>query len=420
VTAGSQAAPTSRWRELIRGFGMLAAGEVAARILGLASVVAMAQALGPDGFGIVALGTTLVAWTALGVDAGTELLAVRDLGRAPQRLRAIAEPLLGLRLTMALALGAVLVLVALVAGGGDAETLALFALVLPALALNPRFMAVAVRASAAVAVGNVLGQAVLLAGVLALVGMGDVERVPILVAVAELAYASVVLGALLRYRAPLRPRIDTAAWREALRAGAPILGYSFARAAIYSADLVLIAVLLEHADAGHYGAAYKPVLFVSGALGLFFVSLLAALGEGDRAGRDELVRRALRFVPVVVLMGTVALSASAPVTVPLVFGEQYEPAIAVLAVLAWTLPIQAVGGTYWCLLIAAGRQQSLLRANAAGALGNFLVNLAAIPLLGIVGAAAVTVATELLIVLANRRTARRLGLSPRDLSRSSR
>ncbi len=399
--------PVHGWQSLVQGFGLLAGGEVFARLLGFASIVTMAQALGPDRFGIIVLGTTIVAWTALGVDAGTELLAVRDIGRAPERFAAIVEPLLGLRLAIALALGSLLVLVTLVAGGGEnAETLGLFALALPALALNPRFMAVAVRASAAVATGNVVGQLVLLVGVLVLVGAGDTPTVPILVAGGELANALVVLGVLARRRAPLRPRFDVVAWRSTLRATGPVLGYHVARATIYSADVFLIGLLLGAREAGQYGAAYKPVLFVGGGLGLFVVSLLAAVGEDGAAGR-RLARRSLRVVPAAALAVTVALSASASLTVPLAFGDAFAPAVPALMVLAWTLPIQAAGGVYSTMLLAADRQRTLLHNNAAGALVNVLANLVVIPTLGIVGAAGVTVATELLVQLANRRAALR-------------
>lgn len=408
------------WRGLIGGFGLLAVAEIVARLLGLASVVTMAHVLGPDGLGIIVLGMTLVAYAAIGVDAGTELLAVRDLGRSPERLRSIVEPVLGLRLAIALMLGSLLVVVALVVGAGsnNAETVALFALALPALALNPRFMAVAVRASGGVAIGNITGQLVLLLGVLALVGSGDTTTVALLVAGGEFAYALVVLGVLARRHGMLRPHVDIASWRGTLQLSGPLLGYGIARAAIYSADVLLIGVLLGAAEAGQYGAAYKPVLLVSGGMGLFYVSLLAALGDGAEGGR-HLARKALRIIPPFVLAGAVTMSASAPLTIPLAFGEEFTPAVPVLAVLAFTLPIQAAGGAYFCLLVAAGRQRTLLRINAAGAAANVLANLAVIPLLGIVGAAGVTVTTELLVQLSARRAAIRGGLADFALVRSA-
>lgn len=403
------------WRGMVAGFGLLAVGEVLARLLGLASTILMARVLGPDGFGLVALGTTLVAWTALGVDAGTELLAVRDLGRDPARLRTIAEPLLGLRLAMALTFMSLAVGAGVAVGGMDAHVLSLFALALPALALNPRFMAVAVRASGAVAIGNVAGQVVLLAGVLVLVGTGDVATVPLLIAGGELAYASVVFGVLIARIGPIRPRVVPSVWRTTLRQTGSLFGYSAARAVAYSADLLLIGLLLGHVEAGQYGAAYKPVLFVSGGLGLFYWSFLASHGRGDASDRRRLVVRTLRTVPPVVLAGTIALSASAPLLVSIMYGDGFEPAAAALAILAWTLPLQAWGGVYTMVLIAGGRQHSLLRNNVAGAAANVLANLAVIPTAGISGAAVATVVTEMGIHLANRWVAVAAGLAPASL-----
>lgn len=395
------------WRGVVRGFGILAGGETLARLLGFAAIVVMTRRLGPEGFGVVAVGTTLVAWTALVVDAGTEQRAVRDLSRAPERARSLAEPLLGLRIALALVLGACLAGGALGFGaGGDSEALALFALALPAVALNPRFMAVALRASGGVAAGNVLGQIVLLVGVIVLVGSGDVRTVPILVAAGEALYAAVVLAFLVPRVGALRPRVDVRGWWENLLAGRALLGTNAARAVVYSADLLLIALLLGDADAGHYGAAYKPVLFVSGAMGLFYVNFLAAHQEGTAEDRSGLATRALRTTPVVAGAVALAITLSAPFVTTLVFGDGFAPAAAAMAVLAWTLPLQAANGVYANLLISAGRERVLLRSNGWGAAGNVLANLAVIPLLGIAGAAAVTVLTEAGIVAANRRAAR--------------
>ena len=71
------------WKMIARRFAALFAGEGVARAVGFVLVLVLARRLGPDGFGVVTLGLTLVAWFAFVVDSGTELLTVRDIARDP-------------------------------------------------------------------------------------------------------------------------------------------------------------------------------------------------------------------------------------------------------------------------------------------------------------------------------------------------
>src|SRR5919197_533153 len=131
--------PLGSWRVLVQSFGTLAVGEGVARLLGLVAVF----------------------WTARRLAAGVFALAALF---ATHRQ-------------------------------ADRNLLWLFALVLPARALNLRWMVLGVRASKAVAVGNVASQLVFAGGVFLLVSdKHDTSVVPILQAGGEFAYALVVLA----------------------------------------------------------------------------------------------------------------------------------------------------------------------------------------------------------------------------------
>src|SRR5437588_12759250 len=94
----------------------------------------------------------------------------------------------------------------------------------------------------------------------------------------------------------------------------------------------------------------------------------------------------------------VLLSSAAVVAVPLVFGDAYRGAAAALVVLAWRIPIMALTSPLGSSLIAAGRQTTLMRINVVGALVLVGADLVAVPLGGIVGAAAVSVVVSLVVL----------------------
>lgn len=407
------------WQALLRSSKVLVSGEVISRLLGFASVFVLARALEPGGFGIVSLGTTLVIFLGILVDAGTEVLNVRDIAREPRRLRELSEPILGLRLALSLpaavALGAVILVAA--DSGGDRLTLGIFALVLPLAALNPRWMVLGVDGSKAIAAGSVLKELIVLIGVLALVRqLHDTLIVALLIAAGELAFAGAVLFAMRRRFGLLRPRVDLDVWRRTLRQGRPILVNNLARTAVFSFDVLLIALLLTRESVGLYSAAYKPVLFAVSALALFYVSFLAHYSAAAGEDARQLFRRtvALGFgvtVPVALLF-----TFESSTFVELAYGEAFGGAAAALSVLIWTVPILALSGAYRQALIAGGHERRLMVNNVIGAHFNVAANLAVIPLFGIVGAAAVTIASELLIATLNARAVVTLGLERSPVS----
>src|SRR4029079_10463293 len=136
-TTAPPAEEVGSWRVLVRSFAALFTGEVAARAFGLLGVLVLARRLGPSDFGIVSFALSLVGWFGLVVDSGTELISVRDIARAPDRFRELADRVLGVRILSSAAAGGVFVAAVevLAKSARVRDTVVLFAVVFPALAL---------------------------------------------------------------------------------------------------------------------------------------------------------------------------------------------------------------------------------------------------------------------------------------------
>src|SRR5262249_24317140 len=156
---------------LLRSFWTLVIGEGTARVFGLATMLLLARDLGPGGFGLTAVGTALVYRFAVVSDSGTEVLTVRNVAREPERFKAGAERILGLRLALSLAATAIYVagVLAFTESPTDRGVYLRFGLALPALALNLNWIVLGIRGERAVAVGNVIARIVFLVGVIAFV-----------------------------------------------------------------------------------------------------------------------------------------------------------------------------------------------------------------------------------------------------------
>ncbi len=406
--------PLASWRTLVRSFGALATGEAIARVFGLLTLLVLTRELGPGGFGLVTIGTSLVICFSLVVDAGTEVLNLRDMARDPGRFRELAGPVLGLRLALSVLSAALLAAtVALAVPARDRPTLLLFALLLPVVALNLRWMVLAIQASWAIAAGNVGSQLVFLAGVVALVhDRGDSALVPALMAAGELGYAVTVLVAARRRCGAIRPVVDRRAWARNLRDGFPLMLNQFARTTVGFFGLFAIAVGLGHADAGVYAAAYKPILFFAVVTSMLFNSFLASYSAAHTAAALDLLRRTLRLALAATIPIALLLTAAGRPLLTIGFGDAYAGGAPVLAVLSWTLVLTAVGGGYAMVLVAAHHQRTLMQHNVVAAIFNVAATIAGIAVAGITGAAAGALATSALVTALNYRACRRLGLAP--------
>jgi polysaccharide transporter, PST family len=403
------------WAAVIRNFRTLAAGEGSARFAGVAAVILTAHRLAPSDFGVVMLGLTLSAWFSMVVDAGTEAIGTREISRQPERLRELAEPMLGLRLVLSAAAVAMFAPVAWAAAQhpGDRAVLLLFALVLPATAMNLRTMVVGAGTTMAVGAGNVASQLAFFAGVAVFVqGADDLAWIPILRAAAELSYGAVIVMTLRPTVGLIRPRVDLAVWKRTVRSCAPLFANSLARVITFSSGTVLLGFLVLREDVGLYAAAHRPVVFCAAVSGVLLVSFLASYSAviGKNVAVDifrRTVRLAATTIPLALLV-----SAMSSTVVRVVYGTAYVPAGPVLALLIWVVPIVLVSGPYGVALLAAHHHGQLLRNNAVGAAFTVLVTVAGGASIGIVGAAIAAIAGQGLVAVLNYRTSVALGVAP--------
>jgi len=163
-------------------------------------------------------------------------------------------------------------------------------------------------------------------------------------------------------------------------------------------DALLLPGLAGNAVAGVYAAAYK----VAGGAGIvsssFTLALFPRLARAtDFAGAYRLALRVLLQVAFPLAAG-IALLAEPIVAV--VGGRDYLPDSAIaLAILICYLPLSYANGLTQYMLIAAGRQRLLTGAFVAALIFNLAANLVLIPRFGYVGAAWVTVASEIVLLV---------------------
>jgi O-antigen/teichoic acid export membrane protein len=381
------------------------AGRVVMLGIGLVSIAVITRYLGPDDYGRYTLALTYMQLFAVLADVGLFTIVVRDISRDPAR----AEELVGNTLTLRLLLSAAVIALAaaislLLPYDPDVRTAILLA-GLPLLfgMLNSTFVTVLqsrLRMGRAV-VGDVLGRAVGLAAV-GLVAALDLGFYAVMGAAAAGALATAVTTMLLtRPLARIRFRAQPVVWRGLLRAALP-LGVALAVNEIYfRADTLIISLYEPYEQVGLYTLAYR-MLELTLVFGTVFLTTTFPLLSQAVASDEPRARRTIQLsTELFVVLGAPLVAgglAVAPDLVELAAGEEFGDAATPLRILLAAGALAWVNGVFGYALIAKERQMSALWLNLSALAFNVGLNLLLVPRYGIVVAAAVTVASEVLIL----------------------
>jgi O-antigen/teichoic acid export membrane protein len=196
-----------------------------------------------------------------------------------------------------------------------------------------------------------------------------------------------------------------AAWRDCLRESYPFALTSIAAMAYSRVDLLLIGLWQDELAAGWYGAAYR----LWETVGLLPASLLEALFPemsrlASTPGGQQRLRGLFSKARWALLAGGLLLAAAGIVAagalIPLVYGGsgEYAPAVPPFRILACAIPAMFLYLLSGHVLYALGQQRRVTVAMVIVGLVNVVLNLVAIPRWSFMGAAAVALFSEWLLV----------------------
>jgi O-antigen/teichoic acid export membrane protein len=170
----------------------------------------------------------------------------------------------------------------------------------------------------------------------------------------------------------------------------------------FKIDSVLLKFFQGDVAVGYYGTAYKLVDGLQVIPSSFVFALFPVLSRRAGEGRDA-VRRAytagLRLLVAIAMPISVATTFFAVPLIHVIGGQQYLPESAMaLAALIWFLPFSFANGLTQYVLIAINQQRFITWSFVFATAFNLVANVAIIPRFGFMGAAVVTVLSELALM----------------------
>lgn len=213
----------------------------------------------------------------------------------------------------------------------------------------------------------------------------------------------------------IRVRFQPAEWRRLLRGGVPIGIRGIFKGVSFRIDAIMLGVMRSAPEVGWYGAAYKflEASFVfHEAVGVAVQPAISqAWGQGRRADLAEIFSRSYKVLQ---LVGAFLAALTFVYARPLVdhlYGAEYAASVDALRILAWTMLLSYSSLSCVFALDATDAGSRTVAPFALAAALNVLLNLAAIPTHGILGAAVTTLVTEGFVAAAMLVTVARRGLA---------
>ncbi len=394
-------------------------GKILTTIISLFLVAALTRYLGVSGYGQYTTIFALTQFFAVFADFGFFWFLVREISKPDAPEAKIFNNVLTFRSFLAAAVFALSIFVGLIVPQYHAIRFGIAVIAAASfwLTLNSTYVGIfqnRLRMDKA-ALTEVLGRLVTFGAVLYFIRSGATLNL-ILWAYFFGNFFNFLASALLGQKyLQFRFAFDFGYWREIFRECLPIFIVSILGLIYFKVDTIMLSLLKTSTDVGIYGPPYKVIEILILYPAIFMGSAFPILTRYHHAQDERLegsFQKAFDFliisaVPVVIGIGFIARRIIAIVagpafttahTIAPVWGLAATSALA-LQILVFAVGISFLSHLFGYMVIAIGKQTKLIWPNLFLVFFNIILNLILIPRISYIGAAIVTVLTEICVVL---------------------
>lgn len=390
-------------------FGM--AAQLIIKVLSFGFSVLIVRNLGAETYGqyaaVLAFGAMFVFIADLGLSPYTvrEVARLRDMPDGQERIASLYGNVLMLRFLLSLVAAALLIGSAWLTGRPPimigAIALGTLGLIMYSVQGSSEAILAGYERLDRVARARVLQQIsfVIVGTIVLLLGVGYYGLIMAnLLGIALLTY---ICWTTARLIGPLPSHFSPKLWISLLRASLPFGIIGFTLGLSYKFDSVLLNIFWGDSQTGYYNAAYNLVfsaVMISNVLNTALYPSLARQFVTSSQALPRIYEHAFRYLMIVALPIAVGGWTLADQIVPLLFGQQYHPAIAVLQIIIWVVPLMFATEFLGYIVVIRQQERLVARAVMISTAINVLLNIFMVPTFGLVGAAVMTVVTEFILV----------------------
>jgi polysaccharide transporter, PST family len=389
-------------RPILRNLFALGGAQVVTTITAMITTIILARVLGPAAYGILGFGVALISYFGLAVNIGMDAHAVRVIARTPAHGNSVVKMLIFSRVLLAATFAtALMVAVPLMGWSEQVQTVVkIQCLGLFGVALTLDFFYQARQKMEIVAFRQVAAAIAGMVAVVLWVREADdlflAASVPITAHILSAAALCVYFLLISRGGAGKLPILSRANF---VKRSLPIALMGVLTTIYVNLDIVILGFLVGESEVGLYVAASKILavaVIVPNLLHSVFYPALAEVMDDDVA-RERMVENLIRVLAFFGGAVGVAGAVLVPVLLPLLFGAAYVDAEWALRLLMANSVFVYLSVAFGTFLLAAHCDKAYTVILGIGAGLNIGLNFILIPIYGIEGAAAATLATQIVV-----------------------
>jgi O-antigen/teichoic acid export membrane protein len=379
--------------------------KVLSTVLALVSVGFITRYLGTEGFGNYATAVAFLSLFSAVADLGLYNIATREISRSGADEKKIMGNIFSLRILTSVL---ILILAPLVIFFLPYSREIKEGIVIVAMAflfsssyqvLNGVFQKN--LAMYKVAIGELIGKIVQVATVI-LTTLNDWGFDWIIMAMLlNMAVSFLIIFLWSRKYIQIKLQFDFTYWKEFLKESLPMGAVAIISFAYFKMDTILLSVMKNGTEVGIYNAAYKVLENAT-----FFPALICGLVLpimsrdifNNRKNFQIISDQTFKFFILLIVPLTVVTLFLSEGIIGLIGGSGFTESAHVLRILIFALALIFLGHFFNAILIVSNLQKKLMLVLLAAAVVNISLNVILIPRFSYLGAAYVSVATELLVV----------------------
>jgi O-antigen/teichoic acid export membrane protein len=398
-------------QKLAKNTTLLFISQIISYILGFFITMYTAQYLGTSGFGMLSTALSLAAIFAVFTDLGLGTITTREVSRDKSLQNKYFSNTSILRLILALLTFGLIILyvtiINLTSYHYPPETTILIYIIGASIIFNGlagTFSAIfqALQEMEYQSLSLILNGIIMFVGtILAIYFHKSIIFFAMLYLISNLVCLIFILVVYLwKYSLP-KFELDTAFIKITLLAALPLSVVSIFTLIAFRVDIILLSILKSSVDVGIYSASYRLLevfLFIPA---VFTIAVFPIFSQFFISAKDSLkftYQKSFKYLTLLSLPVAVGMTLLAQPIILLIYKSSFLPSVLVLQILIWTVPITFLNYIFGSILPAMNRQNTLLKITFISMVFNIALNLLVIPTYSYVGAAVVTVLTEVIVI----------------------
>ena len=394
-------------QRLVKNTSVLMVSQIIGYALAFFYSIYSARYLGVEGFGVLSAALAFAGIFSILTDLGLSNLTVREVARDHKMARKYLSNAMALKILLSILTFILIAVLGYLSGYPQEKSYVLYFITL-SLILNSFggiFNAIfqAYEKMEYQSITQILNNVMMFVGIFLAIGyqLNIVAFAFVYFAASAFSLILTIIICLWKFIIP-KIEFDFSFWKSMLIEALPIAVSGIFALIAFRVDMVMLEMIKGSVAVGWYSAAYRlmeALLFFPSMYTLSVYPLLSKFYVDSRQSLEISYYKSFKYLTIISVPIVAATTLLAPDIILLIYKSSFSESIIALQILIWALPFIFLSYVLGSTIVSVNKQVEVVRITFITMIINIGLNLVLIPSWGFVGAACVTVITEIALFI---------------------